>query len=122
MQNNLKESVAEKRKFVRLNTACDVSYSVLDVKPREVDRSQTRNISAGGICLIVNEELKPGSILGLDFVLGDKKTIIQAKGRIAWIKPFKIATEQERFDCGIEFTEISSADREKINQYIFSLK
>ncbi len=122
MQENMNNEAIERRKFVRLNIACDINYKVLDVEPPQGDKTKTRNISSGGICLIANEKISSGSILELNFSLPDKKPIIKSKGRVAWIKPFKIASEEEHFDCGVEFTEIEGADRKRINQYVFTYK
>ncbi|MDP2939065.1 MAG: PilZ domain-containing protein [Candidatus Omnitrophota bacterium] len=122
MQDNLGEVEQERRKFVRLDISCNVNYKILDEKPIIQDKSQTKNISAGGICLIVDEELKPGTSLDLDFELPDKKTPIKAKGMVVWIKPFKIASEQQHFDSGIEFTQISPTERKRIDQYVFRFK
>jgi len=122
MTQNLDEKFAERRKFVRLNVGCEVNYKVLNVEPPKFIKSKTKNISAGGICLIADEKLNPGTLLELNFHLPDKAITIRAKGRVAWVNPFKIANEKERFDCGIEFVEISPKDQKIINQYVFSFK
>ncbi len=122
MPEGMNDAGAERRKFVRLNITCDIDYKVLDFKPPLADKTRTKNISAGGICLIANEKINPGSILEVDFNLPDKKPVIKSKARVVWTKPFKIASEEERFDCGVEFTEIGSAERQRINQYVFTCK
>jgi c-di-GMP-binding flagellar brake protein YcgR len=122
MEENLREAGSERRRFVRLNASCDVNYKVLKTRPIISDKSLTKNISAGGICFIANDKLNPESVLELNFDLLDKKSIIKAKGRVVWTKSFKIATEPERFDCGVEFIEINPSDRKRIDQYVFSYK
>lgn len=122
MPENVNEAWAEKRKFLRLNVGCEVSHKALSADSASSDKSQTKNISAGGLCLIVDEKLNPGTILELDFVLPDKKNTIKAKSRVAWIKPFKIGSETEHYDCGVEFTQINPVDRKRIDQYVFSYK
>lgn len=121
MQEDLKENGVEQRRFVRLNVACEVGYKVLSLKPPKTGSTKTRNISAGGICLIADEKLNPGAFLELNFSLPENKPAIKATGKVVWVKPFKIATEKEHFDCGVEFSAITQQDQDKINQCVFAL-
>jgi len=116
------ESNNERRKFPRLSVAVDIQYKAL---PEAIayGTGATANISAVGICLILYEELKPGSVLELNIYLPDDQPIIKGKGRIVWIKPFNVARDQkERFDAGVEFIDINESDRKRINNYVFSFK
>ncbi|MDP2943837.1 MAG: PilZ domain-containing protein [Candidatus Omnitrophota bacterium] len=111
----------ERRKFVRLNILTDVAYAKQQ-KPSEKDKlSIAKNISAGGICLVVYEELRVGDILDLKLCLPEEKALINAVGRVVWIKEFVIddCSNAKRFDAGIEFIKISDKDMAKINQYVF---
>ena len=114
--------IEERRKFIRLNINAQINYSVIadDVSARS---ASVKDIGAGGICLLLDEQLKEGDILKFDVLLPDDPPVIQAKGKVIWIKPFSIASEKKtRYDTGIEFIEISNDDRKKINKYVFSLK
>jgi len=113
------EKREERRQFVRLNFLVDVVYH--KVPPVE-KLSLAKNISTGGICLIVYEELKEQDTLDLEIYLPKDKTAIQAKGRVTWVKEFIIGDipKGKRYDVGIEFLEIDKNDLEKINKYVFS--
>jgi c-di-GMP-binding flagellar brake protein YcgR len=109
----------ERRKFVRLSASVIVDYKVIDTQ--SVKTTQTKNISAGGICIIVYEEIEPETILDLKIYLPDDSSPIQAKGRVVWKKEFTFSSDpRARFDIGIEFLEIESFDRERISRYVFS--
>ena len=114
--------VEERRKFIRLNINVQIRFSVIeDYKTQKI--AETKDIGAGGICFILDEELKKGDALKLDLFLPEDPPTIQALRRVVWIKPFSIASEKNtRYDTGIEFTEIDYEDRKKINKYVFSLK
>jgi c-di-GMP-binding flagellar brake protein YcgR len=110
----------ERRKFPRLVADVVVEYSVIAKEP-EKETSVTKNISAGGICLIVYEDIEINSILSLKILLPVSKSPLQAKGKVIWKSEFSIDSEQrERYDLGIEFVEIKELDRQKIFQYVFS--
>ena len=62
-------SVEERRRYVRLNSAVDIKYSTLEEEPAEKLKTKTRNISAGGICIIADEKLETDSVLVLSVFL-----------------------------------------------------
>ena len=114
----------EKRRFPRLNVAVDVRWEKLPPRKRwglPTGSHLTKNISAGGICLIVYEEVKVGEQLSMDIELPDKK-VIHAVGRVVWTSPFQVSGDEERKRCevGIEFAEITREDREEIQRFIWT--
>lgn len=114
--------IEERRKFIRLNINVEIKYAVVSDKSAE-RTAQTRDIGAGGICILADEPLKKGDVLDINFLLPEVPPNVHAKGRVAWIKPFSIASEQNiRYDTGIEFIDITDEDRKRVNKYVFSLK
>lgn len=113
-------AVKEKRRYPRLNINVNVEYSVLETS--ESVAGNTKNISAGGICLIVYEDIKPGTILKLQIYLPDNHNPIQATGKVVWRSKVEVVADKRvRFDTGIEFLDIKDSDRNIIAQHIFSL-
>ena len=108
----------ERRKYVRLETSVEVKYTVIG-KPGTVNVF-SKNISAGGLCLIVKEGLDVNTPLQLELRIPDLKDPIRALGRIVWQKSFEDAEGQPQvgFNTGIEFTGISDFDRFNINRYV----
>lgn len=112
----------ERRQFPRLVTTVDIGYSILDKKQTE-EKTVAKNIGAGGICLIVYEKIAIGTLLDLRLHLGDINSTVKAKGKVIWSSYFTVGSdERERYDLGIEFTEIAESDRQKISQYVFRLR
>jgi len=110
----------ERRRYPRLNLNIQVEYSV--IRGDEAAKTQSKNISAGGICLILYEDIQPDSILELKFYLPRDADPIKAIGRVVWRSEIVVADDKRtRFDAGIEFLEISDTDRTKITQHVFSL-
>jgi c-di-GMP-binding flagellar brake protein YcgR len=116
---NKEKITEEKRKFVRLNTSVDVIYSVLK-KPEEKLTTQTKNISAGGICIIAHEKLDIDTFLIISIYFPGEALPIVCEGRVVWTKAFQIGKEAAHYDVGVEFTKINPEDRKKIDQYVFS--
>lgn len=117
--NNL---VEERRKFIRLDINVEIRYSLMKQTPAKLTTS-SRNISAGGIRMLADEKLNKGDILKLEILLSKELPIVDAVGRVCWVKSFSVATEQNmRYDIGVEFIEIKEEDRKQINKYVFSLR
>ena len=117
----LKEQSAERRRFPRLTVAAAVDYVILNKQTPE-EGTLIRNISAGGICLIVYENIDAGTVLSLSIFLPDNHSYISAKGRVVWKKEFMVSSEQrKRYDVGVEFIEISEEDQKRISKFVFSL-
>ncbi len=111
----------ERRKFPRLNASVAIEYSVLQ-KPQSTETAFTKNISAGGICIIVYEEIKPGSILSLRLNLVDEHDYIDSRGRVAWVSEFCFDYDNRKcWDIGVEFIGISDEERARLSKYIFML-
>jgi c-di-GMP-binding flagellar brake protein YcgR len=107
----------ERRRFARLNVLVDVVYK----KHAGLDGNKlslAKNISKGGICLIVYEELKESDTLELIMRLPEDNGTVSALGRVVWVKEFIIG-DNKRFDAGIEFIGIEEEDINKINKYVF---
>lgn len=110
--------VKERRKYLRLQAVVEVNYKIIG-KPGTVEVS-SKNISAGGLCVVTDNELSSDTPLQLEIKIPDLKAPIQAIGRIVWQN--KIATGNTKsvgqFETGIEFTGISDFDRFNINRYV----
>ncbi len=105
----------ERRRYVRIDLCAQVEYEVL---PMQMPPSQgeTKNISAGGLCLLANEEMPTGTILHLKFYLPDKdKTYVESLGRVVWQEKV-----DEGYFTGIEFKNISSHLELKLSMFVLN--
>lgn len=115
----------ERRRYPRL--AIDVDVCWHKIKGQEADKETnsdtTKNISEGGICLMVYEPLAKGDSIYLKFNLPTGRRI-NAKGRVMWVDTFEVVSrknEVSRCDTGIEFIEISDEDRLEVQKFVFSI-
>ena len=114
--------MAEKRKFMRLDINVVVLWSKVAGSSQDAadSRNMTKNISGGGICLIVNEKVELGDRISLNIELPTSK-IIRAEGRVFFTKDFSIVGREnyKKYEACIEFTDISEEDREEVEQFVF---
>lgn len=110
----------ERRKYPRLSAAV-VEYFPVG-KEESTETSFTRDVGAGGICIIVSERIEKDTILALKIYLPDIDTPIEAKGKVVWINESSFlrtkASKKGHYDLGIEFVTLGEKDREKIYHYV----
>ena len=108
----------ERRKFARLKTSVDVKYTVIG-NPGEIEVF-SKDISAGGLCIVVCEELVSDTPLQLEIIVPDIKDPIRALARIVWQRKGKDQDTEGKtlFETGVEFTGLSDFDRFNLNRYI----
>lgn len=113
----------EKREFARLDLNVKVDWKKISetYEPKQEYSDKTKNISAGGLCLVVYEKLNVGEKLQIEMELPSKK-VINAEGKVVWISEYEILGREEEkiYDIGVEFMKISKEEREEINKFVFA--
>ena len=108
----------ERRKFVRLETPIQVKYRISS-QPHTEDKSLSKNISVGGIMILVGEKMTPGAQLDLEINIPEYNKIIYATGEIVWQEEILIK-EEITHETGIKFVKIAKENQEKISKYIYT--
>jgi len=99
MKGNFDENQGEKEKrsYPRKKIITDVSYKVLT--PSE-DKALTQDISQGGLCLLLNNEHPPGTILEVKLKLsGEDSKPIETFVEVVWQKKI-----DKGFLTGVKFS------------------
>lgn len=115
----IKDAFIERRRYVRLKTPIDVSYTVPD--SGNVLKTFSKNISADGIRFeTLNKSIKESDILELKMVIEDAPNPVHAKAKVIWKK--KISLEDAApYDCGLEFTEIEEDNKNTFLKFLCDL-
>ena len=104
----------ERRRYVRIDLCTQVEYEILPMQ--SPFKAESKNISAGGLCLLADREISPGTILRLKFYLPDKeKTYVESLGRVVWQKK-----ENGGYLTGIEFKNISPHLELKLSMFVLN--
>ena len=109
----------DRRKFLRTKLYVGLNYKILDQPAREVT-SQTADISAGGVRIVLLEDHPVGTSVQLKFLLPHFLQEIKTVGKIVWTKelPLPQMALGKAFEAGIEFTYIHPHDQERIQKYV----
>ena len=113
----------DKREFARLDLNVKVDWKKISEtpEPKQEFSDKTKNISAGGLCLVVYEKLNVGEKMQIEMELPSKK-VIKAEGKVVWISEYEISGREEEtiYDIGVEFVKISKKERDEINKFVFA--
>ena len=110
----------DRRRFVRLNADVPVKYS-LPKNSYDLKITKAKNISAGGICVTLNEKLASDTKISLEICLPTPNRHIVARGKVAWVEEEVKSNNKEGtrcFNVGIEFKEMSPEDRDALFHFI----
>jgi c-di-GMP-binding flagellar brake protein YcgR len=106
----------ENRKYVRITESLKIAYKVVNpiAGPGEC---LSKEVSAGGIRLSVQERLAPGDILELDISLPHTSKPIRATGEVVWVN--EVDDFNVQFMIGIKFIKINPSEGSQIYNYIW---
>ncbi len=108
----------DRRKFPRASYKCLIS-----IKRRLTSKSiatHTENIGAGGICVIIREDLGLFQGVDLEVYLEDSSHEVKCGGTVVWVVK-KSQSRQKKallYDTGIEFIDIRPEDRDRISSLV----
>ena len=112
-------TMQERRRFPRVTYPCKIMVAV--GREREEFTLHTENISSGGVRVILQRKPDMNQQVDLEVVIGNKH--IKTKGRIVWVLDIKTpgSGKPDLFDTGIEFTQLTTDDREFLGKLIDGL-
>src|SRR3989338_1505093 len=109
----------DRRKFPRAAYKC-----LITIKRRlapKVISTHTENIGAGGICVLIKEDIGLFQGVDLEIYLDDGNIPVKCGGTIVWVvKKASGARKKEDvlYDTGVEFIDIRPADQDRISNIV----
>jgi len=102
----------DQRRFPRVKYHCVVNLR--QEGKRATIAAATENIGLGGVCVLLERELNIFSPVELELRLGDGKSPIKVQGTVVWVVRRGEMKKGPHFDTGIEFTELSGEDKDRL--------
>jgi type IV pilus assembly protein PilZ len=112
---SVEEEGAERRRTERAELIVRVDYATVD----ELFSEFTRDINEGGLFIETAKPRPAGTEVRMQFHLPGSDEILQTIGRVVRITP---GDEESPPGMGIEFDDLTTEDRQKINEIIRSLR
>ncbi|MCM8783790.1 MAG: PilZ domain-containing protein [Candidatus Omnitrophica bacterium] len=112
----------ERRRFKRLPASLTIGYEISG-KPTPLKEICSRDISQGGIGLIIYEKLREGTLLRIWVDIPERKEKLFILGKIAWQKEVTQDSSPKRvFYAGVCFTTLDTPTQLHLLNFISSLE
>jgi CheY-like chemotaxis protein len=110
--------MSEKRQFPRFELKAPIKFKVPTQK-MDISMASIKNISGGGLCLLVNQKVAFGQMLQVEFVLPHDKTNVIAMCEVVWVDVLGEESEGGyKYQLGIKFVEIDKQQQKAINRFV----
>ncbi len=109
----------ERRKFVRLDTRLDISYT--ELPQTALRHTVTKDVGGGGICLFAEKPMTPGTQLQVSMKLPDREQPVHFTAEVVWNEEYEVIGKTQRqraVEVGVRFVEISPQDQEAVMRHV----
>ncbi len=109
---------AERRRFFRLASRLTTIFKIL--KSGKVRRALTKDMGGGGLCLITEEMLEPGTKLAVEIKLPDRAETVTFLAEVVWSRlvcASHKSYENVTVETGVRFIDPNPKDQALIIQY-----
>ncbi len=115
----------QRRQYFRVNVKVKILYrweGGHGDRPEEVDKATyTRDLSAGGLLLQLEERFEHNDRLWMEIYLPDQPNPLNSFGRVVRVRP--LTTAQGRcYLTGVEYIDLSEEARARITRFLFRLQ
>ncbi len=112
----------EQRKYIRFDVQTRVNFRVKQKKEGEAPTARvsglSKNISAEGICIKSETQLRPGSKLELEIFLPAESKPLHLKGEVRWSRPLGSGEGKPVFATGVKLFTIDKSDENRFVGYV----
>ncbi len=118
MENDNNFDWMERRLFPRLDANIKVDYFIMGILP-VVDESSSKDISAGGVCIRVDDDFKKDSVIFMTIHLPDGQNPVKVRGRV--VRSTEVSSsgsKDKKYEAGVMFIKINPPDQERIAKYV----
>lgn len=113
--------MVEKRKYIRLRTPIEVVYQVIKKHKHRVSTpSAVKDLSGGGIRIVVKHDLRVGDLLGLEIQIPHFEKSVEAVAEVVWLGSSR-EDETEVREAGLRFRDIEPKALHRILEYVHSV-
>ncbi len=105
----------EKRKYKRLTTTLPINYEVLEIKKKEFSNTICKDISEGGLKLLLKDFYPPRTKMLLKVNIEEINKMIETVAEVAWSSNVRFS---DMFLNGLQFLDLDFASKKLLNEYI----
>ncbi len=109
----------DRRHFSRAEYPCLITI-FKNTFPKQAILTHTRNVSVGGVHVIIRERIEVSTEVDLELDLKDMLPTILSKGTISWVEKIPSGREGKpaHYDTGIHFIGLKDEGKERIRKIV----
>ncbi len=110
-----KSEVPERRQNPRINTTMSIQYKGIRQASDSVMGAIARDISSGGIRVLLNEFVSVFTRLVVEVAIPSNPKLIRVISKVAWIQK---RPHGEQYEVGMQFLDMAEEDRRDIAEFV----
>jgi len=110
-----KAEVPERRQYPRVNTTMSIQYRGIRQASDSVMGAIARDISSGGIRVLVNEFISVFTRLVVEVYIPSTSEAVKVVSKVAWIQK---RPHGEQYEVGMQFMDMAEEDRRNISEFV----
>lgn len=110
-----KAEVPERRQYPRVNTTMSIQYRGMRQASDSVMGAIARDISSGGIRVLVNEFISVFTRLVVEVYIPSTSEAVKVVSKVAWIQK---RPHGEQYEIGMQFLDMAEEDRRNISEFV----
>ncbi len=110
-----KAEVPERRQYPRVNTTMSIQYRGIRQASDSVMGAIARDISSGGIRVLVNEFISVFTRLVVEVYIPSTSEAVKVVSKVAWIQK---RPHGEQYEVGMQFLDMAEEDRHNISEFV----
>ena len=119
MAKKIANKLIERRKYIRLRTPINISYTIPETG--KICATVTKDISADGLRFETHDnDLRESAVIELRLEIPAAPNPVHAKGRIIWKRKLSLE-DSAPFTVGIEFCEIEEDNKNTFLKFLCDL-
>lgn len=108
----------EQRNYIRTNVYVPMFLYLQGAKQDNKIAARTRNISASGMMIELDQDIPVGSQARIDIIPVDASNPVHCSGKIVWSV---FSESQSKFNCGVEFIAIEEDNKNTFLKFLCDL-
>ncbi|MFP4466997.1 MAG: PilZ domain-containing protein [Candidatus Goldiibacteriota bacterium] len=110
-----KNSNNDKRQEQRREFSNNIKYKLIGAENTnyEFESASTRNISKGGICVVIPHRITQGNVVRVEIPMPDSETSIKAFCEVQWNRP-----ADDKFETGMSFIALKEDDLDVLKRFL----
>lgn len=110
-----KAEVPERRQYPRVNTTMSIQYRGIRQASDSIMGAIARDISSGGIRVLVNEFVSVFTRLVVEVAIPSTPKPVRVISKVAWIQK---RPHGEQYEVGMQFLDMAEEDRRNICEFV----